>query len=339
MKATIRIVAEHAGVSRGTVDRVLHNRGNVKADVLIKVQQAIEELQYTPNEVARALAFSGSGKKLGFLLPDQPGFFYEEAMRGIRKIAAESQDLGIKIDVRTCQQLKCSAVIDEMVADGVSGFAICAQNSPQLIERINRLVDEGFPVVTVNSDIPESARNCFIGEDALRSGQVAAGILFKYLKEHQDILIVAGYPGFQSQQSRIAGCCNYLHERGVDRQRCRVIYTNGSNRITHHEVSRMLTKHPQIGCVYMAIDSIQGFVDARLAEPSKRQLFTVCHDTDAKTLHLLKQGIIDYTIDQDIFSQGYRPLQLLIDYFLHQKPISAANDKISYHIISAECIE
>ena len=55
MRVTIRQIAEESGVSRGTVDRVLNNRGKVRPEVEERVRKVAEELGYKPNLLGRAL--------------------------------------------------------------------------------------------------------------------------------------------------------------------------------------------------------------------------------------------------------------------------------------------
>ena len=52
---TINEIAKLAGVSRGTVDRVIHNRGNVKPEIQTRIQQIIRETGFSPNMAASAL--------------------------------------------------------------------------------------------------------------------------------------------------------------------------------------------------------------------------------------------------------------------------------------------
>ena len=63
MRATIKMIAEKAGVSIGTVDRVLHDRPYVKAEVKERVPKVMEELDYRPNHMASALATSGTTRR------------------------------------------------------------------------------------------------------------------------------------------------------------------------------------------------------------------------------------------------------------------------------------
>ena len=74
-RATIQMVAALAGVSRGTVDRVLNNRSYVRADVRERVLAAIAETGYvSPREAhARQMAASLETLKLGVLLPSEEG--------------------------------------------------------------------------------------------------------------------------------------------------------------------------------------------------------------------------------------------------------------------------
>ena len=58
MAVTLKQIAEIAGVSRGTVDRALHDRGRVSPEVAERVRRIAEELGYHPNAVGQALARS-----------------------------------------------------------------------------------------------------------------------------------------------------------------------------------------------------------------------------------------------------------------------------------------
>ena len=65
MGVTIRQIAEAAGVSRGTVDRALNNRGRIRPEVAERVRQIAEEMGYKPNQLGRALSMSRNNIKIG----------------------------------------------------------------------------------------------------------------------------------------------------------------------------------------------------------------------------------------------------------------------------------
>ena len=100
------MVADKAGVSRGTVDRVLNNRSHVSPDVYERVMAAIQETGYlTPMSTYQKTLF-GQGFppiKLGVLLPNWTGHFRWEIMRGIEAAQAELTDFHVKILVEECE--------------------------------------------------------------------------------------------------------------------------------------------------------------------------------------------------------------------------------------------
>ena len=88
-RPTIQTVAELAGVSRGTVDRVLNNRSYVRADVRARVLNAIQETGYlSPKEAPYGRPAEAKlplkPVRLGVLLPNWSGPFHEDVPRGIQ---------------------------------------------------------------------------------------------------------------------------------------------------------------------------------------------------------------------------------------------------------------
>ena len=68
MSVTLKQIAEIAGVSRGTVDRALHNRGRVSEEVAQRIRKIADDLGYCPNEVGQALAKTRRQIRLGMII-------------------------------------------------------------------------------------------------------------------------------------------------------------------------------------------------------------------------------------------------------------------------------
>ena len=90
--ASIRDVARKAGVGVGTVSRVLNGTGYVSADTRKKIESAIEELQYKPNELARNLFRNKTGI-VGILVPDVDHPFFSSY---VRQTEAALYEMGYK---------------------------------------------------------------------------------------------------------------------------------------------------------------------------------------------------------------------------------------------------
>ena len=66
---TIKDIASMANVSRGTVDRVLNNRGGVSPRTAERIRLIAEKMNYTPSITGRGLAVMKKDLKFGFILP------------------------------------------------------------------------------------------------------------------------------------------------------------------------------------------------------------------------------------------------------------------------------
>lgn len=84
MKSTIHDVAKKSKVSISTVSRVLNNNYPVSAETRLKVEKAIEELEYKPNEIARSLALKTTSN-IGVIVPGLTNIFFPTIVESINK--------------------------------------------------------------------------------------------------------------------------------------------------------------------------------------------------------------------------------------------------------------
>ena len=95
----IKDIAERAGVSVGTVDRVLHDRPNVSKPAREKVEQALKEMNYQPNMYASALAYN-KAYTFHLLIPKHESeAYWEEIEEGARKCEDQRRDFHIDLEI------------------------------------------------------------------------------------------------------------------------------------------------------------------------------------------------------------------------------------------------
>ena len=316
-RPTIQMVAERAGVSRGTVDRVVNNRSYVKAEVRERVLAAIEELGYgLPREGLTAVlpAETAEPLRLGVVLPNWVGHTRMELLRGIEAARSELARYRVEVLVAACETDIPAEVIERingLVSEGVRGIAICAIADPAIESRVDALAESEIPVITFNSDLPDSRRLCFIGQDYNKSGRIAAEMMSKCIPPSGQILAVAGNLEFNGHRKRLDGFCTRMHELGYSAGQIEVIETYNDYHVTRRKVAEALARNPRLNAVYMANQSVAGCADA-IKEAGKTGLLRViCHDVSENTKTLLRERRVDLTISQDIFNQGYQPLMLL----------------------------
>ena len=344
MSVTLKDVAAYAGVSRGTVDRVIYGRGIVNSETRKKVLQALDDLNYSPNVSARALVLSRQQNGIGVIIPDQPGFFHDEVLRGLKDGMKECVGMGITVRIKECDANKRDQyihAIDAMYADGIRAFALSGQNTKPLIDKIDALAEEEIPVITINSDIPESRRAAFVGEDSRKSGRIAGQMMAKMLASPGSVLVIGGRSEYAAHTNRVGGFLDALKEHASFEMSCEAVYTYEDYDQTYQRVLQALSGASLRG-VYLATSSVSAYVDAKrhYEESSGRPLglVSICHDIPPQTLEYIRSGDIDLTIEQNIYRQGFKPLQMLRDHLLNGEQIQQEEIRTFYNILSSECI-
>lgn len=343
-RPTIQMVAELAGVSRGTVDRVLNDRPHVNEAVRRRVLEAMRELGYiSPREAYRRQADTALRPlTLGVLLPNWEGQFRTEVTEGVRQACGELEESSVRVLVRRCEtDLPQEAVelLEAMKAEGGEGFAVCAVNDPTIQSWIAASVEEGIPCVTFNSDLPESGRLCFVGQDIRQAGRVAAGLLFKCVSGKGPILATAGNLKFDGHRQRLDGFRERLDELGFPMEQVLVRETYNDYETTLRAVSESLEEYPELRGVYMANLSVSGCCAAIQRAGRTGKVHVVCHDINESVRKLISSGAVDFTIPQDLTRQGYAPLLLLRDYLRKKKPLESGRLRPRIEILCAENLE
>ena len=343
-RPTIQMVADLAGVSRGTVDRVLNDRPHVNEEARQRVLEAMRELGYiSPREVYRRQAeVALRPLTLGVLLPNWEGQFRTEVTEGVRQACEELEDSKVRVLVRRCDtDLPREAVelLEAMEADGAEGFAVCAVNDPSIQSWIASRTARGVPCVTFNSDLPESGRLCFIGQDIRQAGRVAAGLLHKCVAGRGLILATAGNLKFDGHRQRLDGFRERLGELGFPAENVLVRETYNDYETTLRVVGEALEAQPDLRGIYMANLSVSGCCAAIERAGRTGRVHVVCHDINETVRKLIRSGAVDFTIPQDLKRQGYAPLLFLRDRLRKKKALEPDPFQGQIHILCAENLE
>ena len=155
---TIKDIALHTGLSKGTVDRVLHNRGEVSKKSYEKVMRYIEESGYTPNVHASLLA-SRMDRQIAVLLPHhEPGSFWELAQKGLSEAEESVTGLGLLVRRVGYEQFDVDSfnkACEEILGSDPDGVVIAPMFRSQTAVLTERLRQKGIPYVYIDSKLEE----------------------------------------------------------------------------------------------------------------------------------------------------------------------------------------
>ncbi len=314
--ATIKEIAALAGVSRGTVDRVLNNRGSVNPATAQKIQEIANALDYKPNRAGLVLAAQKKRLKLGVILFSTENPFFLDVLEGINEKARELAGYNCTVIVKQVsfvveEQIKA---LDELVEEEVNGIAMAPHNDERIRNYIDRLYDMNIPVVTFNTDIEHSKRFAYVGSDYTKSGSTAAGLLQLMTSGQVHVGIITGSSNILCHTERIAGFTNTLKPY-QDRIHIVDIVESFDDEIESYEkTSQLLTNHPEINALFFAAGGVYGGCRSVTALNRQKDMRIITYDKVPTTRELVEKGMIAATICQQPKLQGSKPLALLFAY-------------------------
>ncbi len=314
--ATIKEIAELSGVSRGTVDRVLNNRGSVSAKTAEKVLEIARALDYRPNKAGLALAAQKKRLKLGVILFGNSNPFFDEVMKGVRYQEERLAGYNCSVLVRQIVYDAASqlAAIEDLLSQEVHGIVLAPYNSPDIAAKINMLYEENIPVVTVNTDIDHSRRIAYVGSNYFLSGETAGGLMGLMTTGEVHAGIVLGSSQILCHTDRVAGFCSLIEKKYPHIRVAATIQNQDDEVESFHVTQKLLQQYPQINALYFAAAGVYGGCKAVMAQNRQHDLTIITHDRVNTTREFVRDGIISATICQQPFLQGSKSLDILFNY-------------------------
>ena len=305
MAVTIQKIAELSGVSRGTVDRVLHGRPNVNPMIREKVVRAAEKLGYQPPVPPK----SADCKQAAILIPQwTDGYFNRQIVSGIRKALRYIADPTFVLTeqpLRTMTMQELLRAMDEQIRSGVDGLIIRAENTPEVRAAIEQAVQQGVTVITYDADVPDSGRLCHAGQDLVRAGAIAAGVMARLIRPPEHVLIVTGNLRMEAHKGRVDGFCRRLLELGFSEDAYRVIETNEMPELTGELVAQALQADSRLHAVYMACQPLSGCIAGIRKARRTTRPHIVCNDLTPTAKRYLREGTVDFVIGQSFSQESF----------------------------------
>ena len=317
--ATIKQIAELAGVSRGTVDRVLNNRPGVHPETAEEIRRIAAELEYAPNLAGQLLAGRKKTRRLAFLYFDAPQYyFFQDVYLAARRKAEELNSFGIVVNFYPLRDYSAAGfqqVFDQVEADAPDGVATTAMNFSLFNAFHARLTERGVPFVLYNTEDCPGKRLCYVGCDYVRAGRVAAGLTALCLGgEGQVAILTHEDSNNQSYRDRMFGFTTELKARYPKV----TLLQGGEPTIFRHneyaQVHALVRAHPELGGLYIVNLGDYSVCQEAHDAAEGRRLNIITNDLVPIQRKLLRQGAIAATLGQQPEVQGAQSLAILYEY-------------------------
>ena len=324
---TIIDIAQMAGVSAGTVDRVLHNRGDVSQKSKEKVQKVLDEINYQPNVFAIGLA----AKKKYTITCMIPYYvehdYWHSVATGIERARQELRPFNVSVDYlhykhgdRKSYQDACQKI----EKSNTDALLLAPNFREDTLSMLAYLKDKNIPFAFIDFDIEEAKALKYIGQDSYKSGYIAAKILMRNYQQGQELILFLNNnkdnPAEIQMKRRLEGFMKYISEEHKDIAIHEVILNKNNPEKNNEILSDFFRKHPKatLGAVF---NSRVYQVGHYLREKRQNMTGLIGYDLLRNNTELLKSGEVTYLIGQRPGLQGYCGVKTLCDNIVFKKSV------------------
>ena len=326
MAITINQIAALCGVSRGTVDRALHNKGNVRPEIAARIKAVAEEYGYTPNRAGMALSRAAHPIKIGVVLHSVQTPFIRLVLDACRREASNLAVFSTEVIFRLSRSLdpieQVSMIEDLVDNQHVSGLAVMPLHSMLVENKINEIVEQHhLPVVTLNTDLPQSKRICYIGQDNYAAGRTAAELMRLVTGGTGIVSPIIGPSEYHLAYSeRLEGFQSELAQSAPQIRVQQTSIAADDDECARQATLDLLARCPGLSGIYAITPGYEGVCQALIQTGRAHSVHLILHDEIHANLQHVRNGIVDFLLGQDAQTQGSLPLTLLSDYIQLRRP-------------------
>jgi LacI family transcriptional regulator len=345
-RTRIKDIAQKANVSIGTVDRVIHNRGEVSNVTRDRILKIIDEMEYQPNLMASTLA---SKKTFSFALllpePISPESYWNKPMVGVRRAFQEIQQYGVNINIHLFKQSDANTFNTEarqIIESNPEGVVLAPFFSRESKEFISELKKRAIPYVFIDSNIKDSDKLSYIGQNSFQSGTLAAKLLDFSVPENSSIMVLhfaKERDNMNHLVQREKGFYEYFKTNSIAGKKKLITLeiSDPTDIACQNQISDQLKSNPEIRGIF--VTNSQVYYVARLIEETNISgIRVIGHDLINENIDFLKKGIVDFLICQRPEEQGYKAIITLFEHLVLKKEVNNEN-YTSIDIITKENLD
>jgi len=329
---TIKDIARKAGCSTGTVDRVLHKRGRVSPEVRERIEEIIQELNYTPNVNASLLA--GRRKlRIGILLPAyEPGEYWELPKLGMDEAVNSYNDQGYEVELHRLIHHSSKEYLKfgrQMITEGLDGVILSPAAFKDSIKLVRSYYQNNLPFILIDSNIEGLPSLSFIGKDPVQSGQTVAGLTHQVTRHipGKKLIWIINLSRKLSQMyallTREIGFMGYFSDRHLEesyRIQTFDIEDPAAPQVLNEQMKELLaqgTPH----AVYVTGSRVHKIASALHSILGESRPLILGHDLIQGNIQGILEERIDFIIEEEARQQGYLAVETLIRSILNKEKV------------------
>lgn len=321
-RISIADIVRESGLSRATVDRVMHNRDGVHPRTKAQVELVMARLsaalmpdtRHVPIDIALRLdrgmmdEMIGTARKI-----DNPALFIE--------------DLHQKDDAEVLQ------IVRTLCQDVTRPLILTVKNTPPMVMELNKARRRGKRIIALISDLAAEARDVFVGINNRAAGETAAFLIGRTYGDRPTLVgFVLGDHTYHCHEDREIGFRSALRAKFPKVVLAAEAIGNDNPQSTYTAVRSMLQKHPGMAAIYNVSGGHAGLAKAIQEVGRTGDIMFICHEVTEITVPLLRNNQLDFVLSQD-------PRELLGTAIRHAQYVTADNtpstDLVDFYVHTA----
>jgi LacI family transcriptional regulator len=317
-----------AGVSAGTIDRVIHNRGEVADITRERVMKIIRESHYVPDILARTLA-SRKIFRFAILIPEEnsDSSFWSKPLIGVNNALAEISHFGIKGKMFLFDQfsrLSFERQAEKMMQYEPDAVVIAPIYYQETLRIAERCKNRNIPYIFINSNLKDIDKLGFVGQDSRQSGYLAAKLMSYSLRPDSKLMVINISSALESHKhimSRQAGFESFFRENsGIDADFFVHHIKDMDRSSIDNSLKKIFSGPAHISGVFVTNSKVYK-VARFIKEHSIENITLIGYDLIDENIEYVENNTIDFLISQRPVEQGYRGIMTLFNYVVLNKSV------------------
>ena len=332
-RPTLVDLADAAGVSVATVDRVLNARHRVRESTAARVLGAAERIGFHAAPLLKhRLRAEAPARTFGFLL-QKPDAFYRQLGADLEAATAKLANCRGRAIVEYVAEISPGAICEALarMGENADAIAVVSVDHPRVSEAIADLAERGKPTFALLSDLTAEARAGYVGRDNRREGRTAAWLIAKAAARPGKIGIIVGSYRYLCQETAEISFRAYLRENAQQFEAMEPLVNLDDSRLAYAATQEMIARRPDLVGLYICGGGTEGAIAAARDEAAPG-LAIVCNELTPKSRAGLIDGVLTAVISTQTPVMAERALEAMNRAAEGGKPEASAQIVVPFDI-------
>lgn len=280
-RPTVADVAQAAGVSTATVDRVLNGRLPVREETSKKVFAAAEKIGFHGvNIIRQRMLADMPSYNLGFILRKERQAFYQDCAAELEAAALAVTNRRLHLQIHFAKTGEPGELADLLLnmSGKVQAVGATGPDHHDVASAVMALRAKGIPTFSLFTDLAQGVRETYLGTNNMKVGRTAAWLVSKLSRTPGKVLPLLGGHRFHGHSLRETGFRAYMREYAPDFEVLDALTNLETRRLTYELLMETISRHPDLAGIYCAGGGMEGAIEAMQKENRDERIVCIVHE-------------------------------------------------------------